>query len=47
MYLTVRFTLADALLGIETDAETNSRPSPTSFTLADALLGIETLDLGA
>ena len=37
------FTLADALLGIETSRSIKSRPKSRRFTLADALLGIETI----
>ena len=37
------FTLADALLGIETALICLPLPSFNRFTLADALLGIETL----
>ena len=36
------FTLADALLGIETGEKMESRSGVARFTLADALLGIET-----
>ena len=36
------FTLADALLGIETVPHNQHPTKQTSFTLADALLGIET-----
>ena len=36
------FTLADALLGIETGKGTTVMLQVSCFTLADALLGIET-----
>ena len=36
------FTLADALLGIETICNTTLGTRAACFTLADALLGIET-----
>ena len=39
---TIRFTLADALLGIETPFIGSLKGNLTGFTLADALLGIET-----
>ena len=38
----VCFTLADALLGIETDFQPLMECMSDCFTLADALLGIET-----
>ena len=37
------FTLADALLVIETEMMQLIRKAPSRFTLADALLGIETI----
>ena len=41
--LRTSFTLADALLGIETEMMTLSACDEVRFTLADALLGIETI----
>ena len=38
-----RFTLADALLGIETYISASVYVGDRGFTLADALLGIETV----
>ena len=38
----LRFTLADALLGIETQDSSSDPTDYNRFTLADALLGIET-----
>ena len=38
------FTLADALLGIETDLSDPNSCHILGFTLADALLGIETVN---
>ena len=40
-----RFTLADALLGIETTIRAKKSIEDKSFTLADALLGIETIEV--